>query len=235
MMKTLPDKSIDLFLLDLPYGCLSSQKNNCGWDIKLNLEELWSEIERLMKDDHTPIIHFCNLRFGMELVKSKEKWFRYDLVWDKVKPVGFLSVNKQPMRRHENIFVFSKKSPRYYRKDIEGEYPNTKRGRGLKESNVYGDVHKEKYYKPDTSTTHRCATSVIEVQNKQIKGRHPTEKPLELYTFLLERYSKEGDTVLDPTFGSGNSGLASKQLNRDYIGIEKNEEFYKKASELLCV
>lgn len=239
VMKTLPSKSIDLFVVDLPYGCLTSQtkkatkKNNCDWDIKIDLNEFWNEVERLMKDDHTPIIHFCNMRFGVELINSKPNWFRYDLVWDKIKPVGFLSVNKQPMRQHENIFLFSKKSPHYYRKDVEGNFPNTKRGKGTKESNVYGDIHKEQYFKPTTSTTHRCATSIIEVKNKQVKGRHPTEKPVELYEWLINRYSKEGDTVMDPTFGSGNSGVASKNLKREYVGIEMNEEFYNKASKVL--
>lgn len=254
VMKTLPDKSIDLFVVDLPFGCLSNNrvarregelkdKNDpnsnivienrpCSWDVKIDLEKFWIEVERLMKNDHTPIIHFCNVRFGYELIQSKEKWFRYDLVWNKIKPVGFLSVNKQPMRQHENIYVFSKKGATYYRKDIEGEYPNTKRGKGTKESNVYGDVHKPEYFKPTTSTTHRSTTSIIEVKNKQVKGHHPTEKPVDLYKFIIERYSKEGDTILDPTAGSFNSGIASKELNRNYIGIEMNEAYFNKATEL---
>lgn len=99
LMKTLPDKSIDLFICDLPYGCLGPDKagggviterkdtggafGGCDWDIKIDLDKFWEQVERLMKNDHTPIIQFCNTRFGYDLIKSKEKWFRYDIVWSK--------------------------------------------------------------------------------------------------------------------------------------------------------
>jgi site-specific DNA-methyltransferase (adenine-specific) len=244
-MKTLPDKSVDLFICDLPYGCLSSNKNNqrkrfidgkdtgtilegetiggCEWDIKIDLDKFWIQVERLMKNEHTPIIQFCNTKFGYELIKSKEDWFRYDLVWDKMRGISFLSANKMPLKSHEMIYVFSKKGATYYRKDIEGDYPNTRRGKGTKPTNVY-DVMPT--FSSTTSTTHRCAVSIITAQTKSGKGQHPTAKPVDLYKFLIERYSNEGDTVLDPTFGSGNSGLASIELKRKYIGIEKDEKFF---------
>jgi len=261
LMKSLPDKSIDLFICDLPYGCLSSNKNmsrkrfidgkdtgtmlqgqtigGCSWDIKINLEQFWIQVERLMKNDHTPIIHFCNARFGYDLIKSKENWFRYDLVWDKTVGVGFLAANKMPMRSHENIYVFSKKGATYYRKDIEGDFKKWLVGKngyrggnfpdsGLPKTNISGGEGK------------RCALSVISCKTERSnqkgekkENKHPTQKPLDLYKFLIERYSKEGDIVLDPTAGSFNSGVACKDLNREYIGIEMNEEFYKKGVELL--
>jgi DNA modification methylase len=223
LMKTLPDKSIDLFLCDLPYGCLGSQNNNarlmrmengvatgkkaqtengllqgCAWDIKIDLTAFWEQVERLMKDDHTPIIHFCNARFGYELIKSKENWFRYDLVWNKMRGVSFLTANKMPMRSHENIYVFSKKGATYYRKD---------------------------------DGTHRCVLSIIDVGHSSKKGKHPTQKPDDLYAWLIERYSKEGDTILDPTAGSFASVFAAERLNRKGIGIEMNEDFFKKAQD----
>jgi site-specific DNA-methyltransferase (adenine-specific) len=240
LMKTLPDKSIDLFICDLPYGCLSAKplvipntenkyrkacpptdREGCSWDIKIDLEAFWIEVERLMKNDHTPIIQFCNTRFGYELIKSKEKWFRYDLVWSKPQGVGFLSANKQPLRSHELIYVFSKKGANYNRVDIEGDFPNTNKG-GSTQTNVYNVVPKDR----QNNEGKRCVKSVIEVSNKKAKGQHPTAKPVDLYKFLIERYSKEGDTILDPTFGSGNSGLASTELKRKYIGIEKDEKFF---------
>lgn len=250
LMKTLPDKSIDLFICDLPYGCLSNNrvakrvgelkdKNDpnsnivvenrpCNWDIKIDLKQFWIQVERLCKDDHTPILHFCNTKFGNELINSNPSWFRYDLVWEKTNPVGFLSANKKPMSSHENIYVFSKKGANYYRKDIEGDFPRIIGG--TTKSNTYNTTL------PNTTRDNiglRCVKSVFTFANKKGKGNHPTQKPLDLYTFLIERYSKEEDTILDPTFGSCNSGLASKQLNRKYIGIEMNEEFYKKGVELL--
>jgi len=211
-MKRLPDKSIDLFLCDLPYGCLTGGAGKekakrgegnviggCTWDIKIDLDAFWIQVERLMKDDHTPIIHFCNTRFGVDLINSKPSWFRYDLVWNKTNGVGFLQANKMPMRSHENIYVFAKKGARYNRVDIEG----------------------------------RCVKSVITTANKKGKGKHPTQKPDELYKWLIERYSKPGDTILDPTAGSFASCFTAKELGRQSIGIEMNDTFYQKALNLV--
>lgn len=250
VMKTLPDKSIDLFLCDLPYGCLSNNrvakregelkdKNDpnsniviinraCDWDIPIDLNQFWIQVERLMKNDHTPIIHFCNTKFGFELIKSKESWFRYDLIFEKTNAVGFLSSNKMPMRSHENIYIFAKKGATYYRKDIEGDFPRIIGG--ITKSSVYSTTL------PNTMRDNegkRCVRSVITFANTKGKGKHPTQKPLDLYKFLVERYSKEGDLILDPTAGSFTSGLAARDLNRKYIGIELNEEFHEKAVKLL--
>ena len=242
LMKTLPDKSVDLFICDLPYGCLTGGAGKekarrkeaestgimtgCAWDIKIDLNAFWEQVERLMKNDHTPIIQFCNTRFGNDLINSKPSWFRYDLVWSKPNGVGFLCANKQPLRSHELIYVFAKKGATYYRKDIEGDFENTISSKHKRSSNqsCYGVED----YKPISNEGKRCVKSVIEVGNKKGKGQHPTAKPIDLYKFLIERYSKEGDTILDPTFGSGNSGLASVELKRKYIGIEKDEKFFNK-------
>jgi site-specific DNA-methyltransferase (adenine-specific) len=245
-MKTLPDKSIDLFICDLPYGCLTggyratginphndgesrNPPSNCSWDIKIDLNAFWIQVERLMKNDHTPIIQFCNTRFGNELINSKPKWFRYDLVWSKSNGVGFLSANKQPLRSHENIYVFAKKGANYNRVDIEGDFKGTSGGTGNVGGSIYGcaeTTRKNAIKREGTREGIRCVKSVIEVSNKKARGQHPTAKPIELYKFLIERYSNEGDTILDPTFGSGNSGLASVELKRKYIGIEKDEKFF---------
>jgi site-specific DNA-methyltransferase (adenine-specific) len=254
MMKSLPDKSIDLFICDLPYGCLSGRAigktaekkkcysgniTGCSWDIKIDLDLFWKEIERLMKNEHTPIIHFCNTRFGYDLIKSKESWFRYDLVWDKTYGVGFLCANKMPMRCHENIYVFAKKGATYYRKDIdvEGAKEWKQFGKPKAEESCYSLLRENPVVRKVGEITSqagkRCIKSIFQFPNKKGKGNHPTAKPLDLYKFLIERYSKEGDTVLDPTAGSFTSGLASKELNRNYIGIEMDEEFYKKGVALL--
>lgn len=243
LMKTLPDKSVDLFICDLPYGCLTNKPHKdgtegkstgCAWDIPINLQEFWIQVERLMKDDYTPIIQFCNTKFGYELIKSKEDWFRYDLVWEKPQAVGFLNANKQPMRSHEMIYVFAKKSARYYRKDIEVEGAKEWKqfGKPKAKESVYGLLRENEVVRTVGEVTSkagiRCIKSVFEFANKKGKNNHPTQKPLELYKFLIERYSKEGDVVLDPTAGSFTSGVASQELNRKYIGMEKDEEFYKK-------
>ena len=217
LMKAIPDKSIGLIICDLPFGCLSSNQNNqrkrfidgkdtgtilqgeiiggCAWDIPIDLEVFWKQVKRIRKDDHTPCLMFCNTKFGYDLIKSNEKEYRTDLVWNKQRGVSFLSANKSPMKSHEMIYVFSKLGAKYNRIDEEG----------------------------------KCVLSVINFKNTS-KGSHPTEKPIELYKFLIERYSSQGSEVLDPTFGSCNSGLACKELNRSYIGIEMNENFFWKAA-----
>ena len=253
VMKTLPDKSVDLFVCDLPYGCLTGgagkekakrkAKNigqtaadkgcyggapggifGCAWDIPIDLPQFWAQIKRLAKDDHTPVLMFCNTRFGYELIKSNESWFRYDLVWSKNRGVGFLCANKMPLRSHENIYVFAKKGATYYRKDIEGDFPASGGGRSAGQQ-VYG-------YIPPFETNNegrRCVKSVINAPASLKKGNHPTQKPDDLYAWLIERYSKEGDTVLDPTAGSFASVFTADRMGRVGIGIEKDEGFYESA------
>lgn len=247
VMKGLKDKSVDCVLADLPYGCLSSSKNNtreryidgqptgtmiehetiggCDWDVKIDLKEFWKQVKRLCKNDNTPVIMFCNTRFGIELINSNPSWFRYDLVWSKTNAVGFLRANKAPMTSHEMIYVFSKKGAYYNRIDITGDFPAGGGGRSL--SNVYPSLNGL----PNLGTTEagrRCVKSVIEVANKKEKSGHPTAKPIELYEWLLSRYVREGGTVLDPTAGSFNSIYAARKLGFNAIGIEKDKNFFYK-------
>jgi site-specific DNA-methyltransferase (adenine-specific) len=247
-MKTLPDKSIDLFVCDLPYGCLSTGNperkrfidgkdtgtilrgetiGGCKWDKPIDLEAFWVQVKRLCKDDHTPVLMFCSTKFGYELIKSNEAWFRYDLIWSKSNAVGFLCANKMPMRSHELIYVFSKKGANYTRIDIEGDFSAGGGGRSCSNFLPIADI-------PNTSTTregYRCVKSVIEIANKKGKGNHPTQKPDDLYEWLITRYSKEGDTILDATAGSFASCFTAQRLGRNAIGMELNKEFYDKAVE----
>ena len=245
-LKDISSNSIDLVICDLPFGCLEVQKRSeesikkynrarqsgvnsgCSWDIKIDLEPFWKEIKRIRKNEHTPTLHFCTTKYGYELIKSNEKEFRYDLVWAKTNGVGFLSANKMPMRSHEMVYVFSKAGAYYNRIDISGNFPRVIGG--VTKSNVYGITL--------ANTTRdnegkRCPTSILTFSNKKKKQGHPTEKPVELYNFLIERYCPVGGTVLDPTFGSCNSGKACKLLGRNYIGIEKDKGFYDKAVDAM--
>jgi len=226
VMKTLPDKSIDCFICDLPYGCLG-----CQWDVKINLETFWYEIKRLARNDHTPVLMFCNTKFGAELINSNPDWFRYDLVWNKTRGTGFLLANKQPMKSHEMIYVFAKKSPCYKRIDIEGK-PYFK-----KSKEEVSEQYNTKRIEGNNVGT-RCVLSVIDCLNSaghHRKGKisnHPTQKPAELYEWLLKRYCPTG-TVLDPTAGSFTSCFVAKKLNLKSIGIEKNAKFFWKACSLI--
>lgn len=241
VMKTIKDKSVDLIICDLPYGCLSTQgktskmytnksesENGCSWDIKIDLEPFWKEIRRIRKSDKSPTIHFCTTKFGYDLIKSNEKEFRYDLVWDKQRGVSFLSANKMPMRSHEMIYIFSKAGTFYERKDIEGDFKGWNCKREGTPSTQYGGAKRSDSAGGDGK---RCALSVIQNPTSATKGGHPTQKPEDLYRFLIERYCPAGGTVLDPTFGSGNSVFTAYDMGRHAIGIEKDEAFFKKAKD----
>ena len=244
-MKDLSANSVDCFICDLPYGCLTgggitkketAEKygrkgtegiSGCSWDIKLDLDKFWEQVRRLRKNDHTPCLMFCTTKFGYDLIKSNEKEFRYDLVWDKQRGVSFLTANKMPMRSHEMIYVFAKNGAYYNRVDVKGDYQQSSGGRqkNANTSSQYGTMKKVE----TLNEGKRCVLSVIQNPISSTRGGHPTEKPMELYKFLLERYCPPGGTILDPTAGSFNSCFAAMELERHAIGIEKDDKFYEKA------
>ena len=218
VMKTLPDKSVDLMICDLPYGCLTQEKgatpfgrntkgpsnSGCPWDIKIDLVAFWVQVKRLCRNDKTPVLMFCTAKFGNELINSNPDWFRYDLVWNKSRAVGFLLANKMPMRSHELIYVFAKKGANYTRVDLEGDFPESVREGHIRSKQTTVGIYGKDYKDASTSNKgKRCVKSVIDCPSETNKGgKHPTQKPADLYAWLIERYSKEGDTVLDPTAGS---------------------------------
>jgi DNA modification methylase len=249
-MRDISSNSVDLIICDLPYGCLANKRsgkrvgkcekgkpnsnivienNGCAWDVPIDLEAFWTEVKRIRKDDHTPTIHFCSTRFGYDLIQSNEKEFRYDLVWSKSNAVGFLAANKKPMASHEMIYVFSKAGANYKRIDISGNFPAVSGGRSTVNFLPIADIPNIK----NDNTGKRCVKSVIEISNKKTKGGHPTQKSPDLYKWLIERYCPPGGTVLDPTFGSGNSVFTAHKMGRNAIGIEKDKNFYDKAVALL--
>jgi site-specific DNA-methyltransferase (adenine-specific) len=252
IMKELPEKSVDLIICDLPYGCLTgggitkketAEKygrkgtegiSGCAWDVKIDLQAFWEQVRRIRKNEHTPTIHFCTTKFGYELIQSNEAEFRYDLVWDKQRGVSFLSANKMPMRSHEMIYVFSKAGAFYNRVDIEGNFQSWKvkrEGIPSEISTQYGSASRKNSEGGDGK---RCVLSVIpEMGGNRKTNGHPTEKPIDLYRFLIERYCPLGGTVLDPTFGSGNSVFTAYEMGRNGIGIEKDEKFFEKAAKKL--
>jgi len=222
-MKGLPDKSVDCFLCDLPWGCLANRNTSGGyhglfrdttWDHAIDLNEFWIQIKRLAKNDNSPVIMFCNTRFGNDLINSNKKWFRYELVWNKPYNTGFLQANKRPMCSHELIYIFSKKSSFYKRINIPSE--------------PFKNLIKSKNAKPYTIISNeRCPVSVISFPRHY--GRHPTQKPDEVWEWLIQRYCPENGTVLDPTAGSCRSVIIAKKLGRKGIGIEMDDNYFWKA------
>jgi len=254
VMKGLPDMSVDCFICDLPYGCLTVQNgkkkiseklaknyhgkvnkglSGCSWDIKINLDAFWTQVKRLAKSDNSPVIHFCTTKFGAELIASNPSWFRYDLVWNKQRGVSFLTANKMPMRSHEMIYVFSKAGAYYNRVDYDRPGKKQyKQSTTQRSDNVYSNNKLTR--STGAPENKECVKSVIDMKKVGThKQSHPTEKPIELYKWLIERYCPEGGTILDPTAGSGNVGFAGYELDRNVILIEKDDVFHEKISEKL--
>ena len=284
-MKGIDTGSVDLIFCDLPYG-----QTSCKWDTIIAWEPFWDEIMRVKKLN-TPIFFTTTTKFGVELINNAPKKcpFRYDLVWVKSAPAGFLSAKKMPMRKHEMVYCFYEKLPFY---DLSShKHKFLKDGTKSKEDNCYGiqkleekkqydpplpvsvikgenntyntegrkkpitreqpnkydpplpvSVVKEETYKgiytelPKTgkgTDAHSVQydpplpTTMLEI--KSTRGKHSTEKPVALMEWIFKYYSKEGDVVLDPTMGSGSTGVACKNMNRNFIGIEKDAEIYEVA------
>jgi len=354
VMKTLDDKSIDLVFCDLPYG-----QTSCKWDCKIDLVEFWKQIMRIKKLN-TPIFFTTTTKFGVDLIQSAPKkcFFRYDLVWVKSAPAGFLCAKKMPMRKHEMVYVFYEKLPfydlsrhthKFIKKEvvvkkverdstygkIETHDLKTGKNNGVarydpplpvsivkeeenntnKNSELYGKIkgngyssqerkgsvfdpplpvsvlkegdkgcYGEKVSNSEAKYGQKCAqqydpplpVSIVKegdititelepepepkpkegcygaeemrpddriggkpiydpplpntlLEIKSTRGKHSTEKPVALMSWILKYYSKEGDVVLDPTMGSGSTGVSCKEMNRNFIGIEKDPEIYEVA------
>lgn len=298
LMTEIDDNSVDLIFTDLPYGQVS-----CEWDKKIDFPKMWEQFMRIKKLN-APIFFCCSTKFGAEIINSAPKKcpFRYDIVWVKSAPAGFLCAKKMPMRKHEMLYVFYEKLPFYdlsshshkFIKEVPNEdYENRdKKTRDtIKKEEVFGKSYLEKkvnfrkfdptlggtgapshLYDPplpvsvikepepemckydvsknaygggeegrikiskdkrehETRYDPPLPHSILEIKSQ--RGKHATQKPTELMKWVLKYYSKEGDVVLDPTMGSGSTGVACKEMNRNFIGIEMDPEIFEVAQNRL--
>jgi len=224
-MKDLSDNSIDLLFCDLPYG-----QTDCKWDSLINLELFWLQINRICKIT-CPMFFTCTTKFGVSLINSNPKNFRYELIWIKSASCGFLNAKKMPMRKHEMIYVFYRKLPLYNIDSHKNMFLSEQALTYSKEDSVYGKKTVYNYKKKNGNSVYDppLPNSLLEIKSE--KGKHSTQKPVELMKWILKYYSKENDTILDPTMGSGSTGVACSEMNRKFIGIEKDIEIYKVALE----
>jgi len=309
-MKQIEDDSIDLVFCDLPYATKKYSQVSCKWNTPVDLDKFWIEIMRIKKLN-TPIFMTCTTKFGVDLINScpKKCPFRYDIVWCKSAPAGFLSAKKMPMRKHEMVYVFYEKLPFYDLSSHKHKFLNSKNGMKGQDNLCYGSEVKQvqnKQYDPplpvsvvkEEETDFKKGTidgnqvykgkkvlyrnesglydpplpvSVVKeemckydvnkntygggkdgrikiskdkkdhqqkydpplpttmLEIKSTRGKHSTEKPVALMEWILKYYSKEGDVVLDPTMGSGSTGVACKNMNRNFIGIERDTDIYDSA------
>lgn len=238
-MKNIKDSSIDLILADLPY---SNKTTHNDWDKIVPFEPLWSEYKRIIKD-HGAIVLFGQGKFSAQLIESQEKLYRYTLIWDKVRTTGFLNANRMPLRQHEDILVFYKKLPTYNPQMVEGGEPSHSRGSkwagkgtSMDKGKIYGSYKHEDYTKAAQSNM-KYPTSILTFSNVVNNGKryHPTQKPVDLLEYLIKTYTNEYDVVLDNTMGSGSTGVAAMNTNRNFIGIELNQKYFDTAKERIDV
>jgi len=318
LMKELDDDSVDLLFVDLPYG-----QTSCKWDCLIDLELFWKEVDRVCKLE-AAMVFTCSVKFGNSLINSNPKNFKYDLIWLKSSPCGFLNAKKMPMRKHEMVYFFYRKQPSIYTENIALHHKHKflkQDKEKYMESDLYGNggkdtqnksvrqhkiLYKKSEYDPKLPTSiieevygtgcyqkadHSSSknydgygkdndfsiyqpplpNSVIKEENckydvnknaygggkegrikiskakrehevryepplpntileiKSQRGKHPTQKPVALMEWVIKYYTKEGDVVLDPCMGSGSTGEACKNLKRNFIGIEMNEEIFEVA------
>ena len=235
LMKEIPSKSIDLILCDLPYG---TTKNK--WDSVIDLELLWKQYNRIIKDNGV-ILLFAQTPFDKVLGVSNLKDLRYEIIWQKTAPTGFLNAKKMPMKAHENILVFYKKLPTYNPQMTKGHprkvsskssrKKSVERHQGKSEVlasnyNSYGESQ------ADYDSTERYPLSVqIFAKDQQKENYHPTQKPVALLEWLIKTYTNEGNLVLDNCMGSGSTGVACVNTSRNFIGMELTEQYFEIAKE----
>ena len=238
VMKQIPDKSIDMICCDLPYGTTA-----CSWDSVIPFDKLWNEYKRIRKDT-TPIILFSSQPFTTMLINSNIKEFKEELIWLKNKSSNGIHLEKRHNKVHENIIVFSKGiytyNPIKWNVSEKKFLTQRKTFSFYGESNeVYGSFKRQR--KPDDGSRYPISILSYAVPISMAKSKtysddidirlHPTQKPLDLIEYLIKTYSNEGDIVLDNCMGSGTTGVACKKLNRDFIGIELDENYFNLAKE----
>ena len=222
LMKDIPDKSIDMILCDLPYGT-----TQCKWDSIIPFENLWEQYNRIIKNNGA-ICLFGQEPFSSTLRLSNLKNFKYDWIWDKVKGTGFLNAKRQPMRNHEIISVFYKKQCTYNPQKTFGHKLKQSYRRKELQTEVYGEMKNDYSY----SSTERYPRSIqVFSTDTQNSSLHPTQKPVALCEYLIKTYTNEGETVLDNCMGSGTTGVACKNLNRNFIGFELDNKYFNIAKE----
>ena len=221
LMKEIEDQSIDMILCDLPYGTTS-----CRWDTIIPLDELWNRYKRIIKDNGA-IVLTGSQPFTSNLIMSNPKWFRYEWIWDKQVGMG-QNAKKMPRKIHENILVFYKHLPTYnpqMTEKIHKRPPPTHYKTELMDLSSCGrDLKHLKSMKKYPVSILSVSGESAEINPKH--RIHPTQKPIELFEYLINTYTTEGELVLDNCIGSGTTAIAAINTNRNFIGIEKEENYY---------
>jgi DNA modification methylase len=223
-MKNIADNSVDAIITDPPYGTTA-----CKWDSVIPFEPMWEQLNRIIKPNGA-IVLFGSEPFSSALRMSNIKNYKYDWIWEKTTKTNHLNAKKQPLRRSELISVFYNKQPTYnpqglIKTEVSNFRPNHFKYK--KGDKVYGE---QKEHSNKSNFTN-YPDNIIKCSNPNNKSLHPTQKPIALMEYLIKTYTNEGETVLDFTMGSGTTGVAAKNLNRNFIGIELDNKYFEIAKE----
>ncbi|QDX95853.1 site-specific DNA-methyltransferase [Brevibacillus laterosporus] len=227
-MKLIPDKSIDMILCDLPYGQTARNK----WDTVIPFKPLWEQYERIIKSNGA-IVLFANGMFTADLMASNKKMWRYNLVWDKVLPSGFLNAKKMPLRSHEDLCVFYKKLPLYNPQMVEGDECHS-RGKavGKSQEDFSRNTNYGQFQAVNTKGNLKYPKSILTFKKPHPSTtQHPTQKSVECIEWLIRTYTNEGDIVLDNCIGSGTTAEAAINTKRSFLGFETEYKYIEIANQ----
>ena len=218
-MKKIPDGSVDLVLTDPPYGTTA-----CKWDTVIPFEPMWEQLKRVTKKNGA-IVLFGSQPFTSALVMSNPKMFKYEWVWGKGRGTGFQIVKYKPLVSHENVLIFGNGAVTYNPQMREREKPRISKNKGTTRQML---VSNGKEYQAEKALDKKYPITEIQFTNNDQRNKlHPTQKPVALMEYLIKTYTNEDETVLDFTMGSGTTGVACKNLNRNFIGIELDENYFE--------
>ena len=223
-MSCIPDGSVDMVMCDPPYGTTA-----CKWDSIIPLEPMWEHLKRVIKPNGA-IVMTASQPFTTTLIASNMKMFKYELIWEKDSPTNPFMAKIQIMKRHENICVFYHKQPTFY---PQMEARKQKNKRNNDPSNMYQTETKgvAVLKRQNIGNNDYVYPSSVQKFTRGARGFHPTQKPVALMEYLIKTYTNEGETVLDFTMGSGTTGVACVNLNRNFIGIEKDDGYFQTAKD----
>lgn len=224
-MQSIADGSIDMILCDLPYGTTA-----CKWDSIIPFEALWKQYKRILKKNGA-IVLTASQPFTTALIASNMRDFRYCWVWDKVnKYTGALNANRMPLKRHEDIAVFYQAQPTYNKQWRNGRPFKSVNTNGHGMHTQYGNGAERRHTAND-GRHNPCTVIEIKADNKLELGLHPTQKPVALMEYLIRTYTNEGEVVLDNCMGSGTTGVACVNTGRNFVGIEKDPDYFAIAEQ----
>ena len=222
MLNNIKESSVSLILSDFPYG--TTARND--WDQKIPLEPLWKQFLRVLQPDGAVAL-WSQMPFSAELIMSQPKLFRYEWIIEKGNATGFLNAKKMPLKAHENVLIFYRKLPTYHPQFTHGNMRKTTKRKGIR-STDYGIAKNVSSY----DSTDRYPRDVLKFSwDKQTSNLHPTQKPVAANEYFIKTYTNEGDTVMDCCMGSGSTGVAALNTNRNFIGIELNDKYFQIAEE----